>query len=35
MVRFLLTNGYATGTKGEPPTLYKSCAIWLNGRLER
>nr|DAM50075.1 MAG TPA: hypothetical protein [Caudoviricetes sp.]DAP09184.1 MAG TPA: hypothetical protein [Caudoviricetes sp.]DAV03146.1 MAG TPA: hypothetical protein [Caudoviricetes sp.] len=35
MVRSLLNNGYATGTKGEQPTLYKSCAIWLDGRLER
>nr|DAH60469.1 MAG TPA: hypothetical protein [Caudoviricetes sp.] len=35
MVRSLLINGYAIGTKGEPPTSYKSCAIWLDGRLER
>lgn len=30
-----MTNGYATGTKGEPLTLYKSCAIWLDGRLKK
>nr|DAR20759.1 MAG TPA: hypothetical protein [Caudoviricetes sp.]DAS54220.1 MAG TPA: hypothetical protein [Caudoviricetes sp.]DAV47164.1 MAG TPA: hypothetical protein [Caudoviricetes sp.] len=30
-----MINGYATWTKGEPPTLYKSCAIWLDGRLEK